>query len=150
MSSAFQLSSAYRPYRLAAHRDVTTMAAGSATRTAATRSLPHQRRANEAVSRTSSVRTGSAPNQGLERRGDQDSQQKEMHEPQCEPETGHQPHRDNADWATKLPCAGVDRQHAGRTVAAVWTSGCWLGLHRGPVPGASVGRYGQWPTPSRV
>ena len=57
MSSAFQLSSAYRPYRPPLS-DVSTMAAGIATRTAATSSFPAQPWANEAVSRTSSVRRG--------------------------------------------------------------------------------------------
>ena len=54
MSSAFQLSSAYRPY-LPPLTEVSTMVAGMAISTAATSSFPGQRRANVAVSRASST-----------------------------------------------------------------------------------------------
>ena len=57
MSSAFQLSSAYRPYR-SPTTESSTIVVGMATRTAATRTLPGQRRANVAESRASSVRSG--------------------------------------------------------------------------------------------
>ena len=57
MSSAFQLSSSYRPNR-PPPTDVSTMATGTATRTAATSSFPAQPRANDAVSRRSSARQG--------------------------------------------------------------------------------------------
>ena len=79
MSSAFQLSSAYRPYR-PPPTDVSTMVAGIATRTAATSSFPAQPWANEAVSRRSSDPQGSAPDQGLERCQQQHPQQHDTDE----------------------------------------------------------------------
>ena len=57
MSSAFQLSSAYRPYRPPL-TESSTIVAGMTIRTAATSSFPAQPRANEAVSRASSDRRG--------------------------------------------------------------------------------------------
>ena len=55
MSSAFQLSSAYRPYRSPV-TEPSTIATGTAIRTAATSSFPAQPRANVAESRASSAR----------------------------------------------------------------------------------------------
>ena len=57
MSSAFQLSSAYRPYRRPATED-STIAAGMTIRITATDTFPTQPWANDAVSRTSSDRRG--------------------------------------------------------------------------------------------
>ena len=81
MSSAFQLSSAYRPYR--SPIDASTSIVGMATRTAATRSFPGQPRGERGRVTSQQRPQGPAPDQGLERRQQQHPEQQETDEPRA-------------------------------------------------------------------